>query len=255
MRYTIEKPERSISIYALAVVVCMGLAALFIAAFFAFSEVMPWYQALFAAVLIEAGAIVEALAFAKDNNRIAFMGLAISLIVSMTYNYIQASQAGHANGITNWWQLLTLAVGPLTALTFLSLALGRELKHHASLVSQWEADRQAWMEQKEAERKAEAEKERIRQERREAKLRRETARISDVSGVDAVTDFRHLPEEMLPEIAAMSPREIADKFPLIAPRTARDWPRRAKEAINQPSVRAQSSDGQHEPVNTGQGRE
>jgi hypothetical protein len=256
MKYTIPEPKQSIAAYILSAVVVIGLVALFIAAFVAFSAVMPPIQAFFAALLIESGAVVESLAFAKDKNGIAFAGLLFSLTVSATYNYIQVQQAG-AGTIENGWQLLTLAAGPLASLTFLSLALGKEFQQYEKAKNKWAEDRQEWyeteqlrQEQKQKELRAEQEAERLRLERQRARetrkkeaaeLRLVMARNNGNAGVSNIDDWRKVPEDMLPQIAAMSPQDVEVAFPLIAPRTARDWPRKAREKLELSAPENQSN--------------
>jgi hypothetical protein len=131
-----NKPTLSTSIYLLGGLVVIGLAALGIAAYTAFLQVAPWYQALFAAALIEASMVAEAIAIVRKN-WFAIPGVIISLLVSGTYNYIQAEQTGRIHGLTDGWQLLTLAIGPLSALFFLALSLGYEMRRHDREVDDW----------------------------------------------------------------------------------------------------------------------
>ena len=194
--YPISKPRPSASFWLLSVLVLVGLVALFLAADFAFSRIMHnHWQAAFAAGLIEAGMIVEAIAVMRSQkNWPALIGLVISLVVSGTYNYIQAEQAGLAAGITNPWQLLTLALGPLSALAFLAMAVGRELGEHEKRLATWQVKRQEWLEAWEARRHAqeiEAEKMRL---NAELKKEKELARLE-------LRERRRLQPAQLPEIA------------------------------------------------------
>lgn len=174
--FTIEKPRIPVTAWLMGAVILIGLAALGIAAYHAFIQVSPWYQALFSSLLIEVSAIVEAIALIRGKNWIAAAGLIVSLAVSGTYNYIQAETAGAASGLSNAWQLFTLAVGPLSALTFLSMTLGRELRAHEEKVSQWQVQRQAWVDRLADERKKEQERQdqqRLQEEERVRKLQEE----------------------------------------------------------------------------------
>jgi hypothetical protein len=149
MNFLTPKPRLSPLVYGLIALAAVGLLALGIAAYTAFIQVAGWVQALAASVLIEAVMVLEAMAIIR-RNRWAIAGVVVSLIVSVTYNYIQAQHAGAAHGLTNWWQLGTLAVGPLSALLFLALTIGHELAQHDQRVDQWSAGRQAWQQQQAA---------------------------------------------------------------------------------------------------------
>lgn len=232
-RYTIPPPDTPISLYALTLALIAGLIALYIAAFHAFSQVMQPMQASFNAALIEIGAVVEAIALVRGRNKIALLALVLSIIVSATYNYIQVSTAGAALGLTNDWQLLTLALGPLLALTFLALTTGGELAAHEQRKAEWHADRQTWLE-----------KEIAREQRREGRARQNYREVpgkfptpeggkkrekSPVLVTPIYTDFRQIPPELYPKIAAMSTREIRQTFRLSEPKTAYNWQQNAKK--------------------------
>jgi len=131
-----KKPSSPITVYILAPVVLIGLAALFLAARAAFSTIAGREQSIAAALLIEAGTVSEALAFARSRNRIAGAALIISFSVSLSYNVTQAHDA-RPDLVT--WQLAAFGAGPLSALTFISLALGEELRIHAQHVAAWRA--------------------------------------------------------------------------------------------------------------------
>jgi biotin operon repressor len=156
MNYSIQKPRPSVALYLLSILVLAGLVALFLAADYAFRQIMESrLQAIFAAVLIEAGMIVEAIAVMRSKkNWPALVGLFVSLLVSGTYNYIQAEHAGKLVGIEGSWQLLTLALGPLSALTFLAMAVGRELGDFERRLEAWHISRQKWLEDQDARRQA-----------------------------------------------------------------------------------------------------
>lgn len=168
-----SKPVLSAAFWLLAVLALVGLAALFLAADHAFGQVMPWYQAMFAALLIEAGMVSEAVALARGRNWLAAAGMGISLVVSGTYNYIQVAAVGQSLGLAGW-PLFALALGPLFALSFLALAIGQELRMYEALLADWQADqdvqaaqeaqqaaqgvalRQAWLDEQERLRQAAA---------------------------------------------------------------------------------------------------
>lgn len=141
--FTIPRPQAGITVHLMAVLVAVGLAALFVAAYTAFDKVMPSVQAVFAATLIEAALIIEALALIRGRNKLALVGLIVSLSVSGIYNYIQVTAEAAAEGLTGWPLLIALSLGPLAALVSLSLALGDELRKHEMTVTEWQEKRQA----------------------------------------------------------------------------------------------------------------
>ena len=155
MLYQTPKPKPSIVIYFLAVMVVVGLVAMFLAARYAFGQVMGNdAQAFAAALLIEASMIVEAITIVRARawkaNIPALIGLVVSILVSGTYNYVQVQHAGKAAGIVDTWQLTSLALGPLSALVFLAMAVGRELRSYEEAVSTWENERQDWQKKHDA---------------------------------------------------------------------------------------------------------
>lgn len=130
----LSRPRPPVTVWVLSGVTVAGLVALFLAARSAFGMVASPAQATAAAVLIEAGTIVEALSFARSRNRVALVALGISFVVSATYNVTQAVNAGA--GLA-WWQVLALGLGPLSALVFISLTLGEELRLYGRRVDEW----------------------------------------------------------------------------------------------------------------------
>lgn len=130
------KPEMPISVWLLGLVVGVGLVALFLAARAAFGTVAGKEQAVAAALLIEAGTVVEALAVARSRNRIAGAGLVISFLVSVSYNVTQVVDVRPG---LEMWQILAFGVGPLSALTFISLALGEEVRLYGLRVDEWKS--------------------------------------------------------------------------------------------------------------------
>ena len=135
-------PRFPLAGWGLAAAVGLGLVALFIAAYTAFSAVMTREHALFAAAVVEIGAVVGALALARArgvvDGLLAFAEVAIAVTVSATYNYTQVAQAAAALKISQW-ELVMLALGPLAALVFLALNLGRAIRQHEQDVSAYHA--------------------------------------------------------------------------------------------------------------------
>ncbi|MBE7473185.1 MAG: hypothetical protein DPW09_24835 [Anaerolineae bacterium] len=151
--YPHPRPTEPVQLYLLAGLASFGLLALWLAAFHAFLKVASGPQAFFAATLIEAGLIIEALALIKRPHVwYTWVAVGISLMVSGTYNYIQA--AAVAGESLNTWMLLTLALGPLAALAFVSLTLGHELREYQNRVETWQTDKAAWLEQRRLEAEA-----------------------------------------------------------------------------------------------------
>lgn len=130
------RPSVPVTVWVLSAVVGSGLVALFLAARAAFGSYAGREQAVAAALLIEAGTVVEALALARSRNRIAGGALAVSYLVSLSYNYTQVHDARPGLAV---WQLVAFAAGPLSALTFISLALGEELRLYGERVAEWSA--------------------------------------------------------------------------------------------------------------------
>ena len=150
--YPHARPTAPVQLFLLSVLSVAGLAALWLAAFHAFLKVASPVQAFFAASLIEAGMVIEALALVR-RSRVwyVWLGVGVSLTVSATYNYIQAAGAAP---LLNWWQLGTLALGPLAALCFVSLTLGYELREYQARLEKWQTDRAIWLEQRRQEAEA-----------------------------------------------------------------------------------------------------
>jgi hypothetical protein len=137
------KPRFPITIPLLAIVTGAGLISLFLAAHYAFGQVtVSPVHAIAAALLIETAMAFEAITFTRTGNRLALVGLIVSFAVSMLYNYVQASLRAtelHTSWIIHEAVLFALAVGPLSALAFVALALGNEMKKYAERVEAWEA--------------------------------------------------------------------------------------------------------------------
>jgi hypothetical protein len=161
--YPYAKPTPPTQLWALGLITVGGLIALFFAAFHAFSLVAMPTQAFFAAVIIEAGLVVEALALInKPKTLYPWLGLLISFLVSGTYNYVQAASAGQDLASA---ELLALAFGPLSALAVVSLTFGNELRDYQERIAIWEDNRAMWVDN-----------ERMRLERKEDRQREKSAR-------------------------------------------------------------------------------
>lgn len=183
--YPYQKPSVSIQLILIGCIAVSGLLALFIAAYHAFLLVAAPPQAFFAALVIEAGLIVEALALiSKPKTLPPWIGLIISYIVSGTYNFTQAAQAG--GEFLGIWELVALAFGPLSALAVVSLTFGNELRAYQDRVGQWEQNRADWVEgerirleeiQQQREREREELEARTRQEQRELEAKQRQERL------------------------------------------------------------------------------
>lgn len=198
LQYPYEKPKPPIQLWLLSTLVIVGLVALFLAAFHAFSQVAIWPQALAAAFLIEVGLVIESIALIKRPKSIfPWIALVIAYIVSGTYNYTQA-QAAETN--LNWWQLSTLALGPLSALAFVSLTLGYELREHQRKIEEWNRKRAEWAEIERKRLEERAEKERKRQERRAERDRKRAEERAE----------RDRKAEILPEFSGNFPQWLPE---------------------------------------------
>jgi len=146
--YPHPRPAPPPQLYLLVTLACFGLTALFLAAFSAFKLVAAPPQAFFAATLIEAGLIVEALTLAlRPRTAAPWIGLLISYTVSARYNIIQAAAAAPQ---LDPFSLYALSLGPLSALAFVSLTLGGELRRYQSDLSAWQEAAAAWLNEKTA---------------------------------------------------------------------------------------------------------
>jgi hypothetical protein len=275
--YTKEKPRPPVTAWLLGSVLLFGLAALFLAAFEAFRQVMSPGQAFFSALLIETAAVVEAVAFARDRKGIAAAGLVVSLAVSATYNYIQVETAGLERGITNWWQLLSLAIGPLSALAMLSLSLGTILREHERRVAAWEADRQHWVDRERARAQRRADRREAEGRQVSGKLPEGEAGLPEVSEEDsarraeliercrpvfpdgfrfaAISRWDQLAPEQKAALAGLRGPEIRILFPGVNERSARNWAAEAATLARE-GVRAGQAEqnGQNEaPMGQGGG--
>lgn len=168
-QYPIDKPKPPIQLVFLAVITVCGLAALFFAAFASFRiSTGNTAQAIFAALLIEVGLAAEAFALIKRPRSVyPWIGLIIAFFVSGTYNWYQAEMhTKEAEIVISNVILFALAFGPLSALAFISLTLGNEIREYQTATGKWQDNAMEW-----------AEKERKRLERAEnkAEIRRKKA--------------------------------------------------------------------------------
>jgi hypothetical protein len=103
---------------------------------------MTFEHALAAALVVEAGAVVEAWALARARGigdmALAGLAVALSVVVSAQYNYAQVAMAGVAAIVTDPNMLNALAYGPLAALVFFSLNFGRTVRRHDAEVLAYE---------------------------------------------------------------------------------------------------------------------
>lgn len=144
--YTMEKPKISLLIWGLILMMIIGLVGLGTATYSAFSLTTPWWQALAFSLIIELGAILEAIAIIR-NNKYAIPGLIISLFVSGLYNYTQARNAGLLLNVplTNPFELAALSIGPLSAVFFMALTLGKEYKKYEEELINWKEGKRLWL--------------------------------------------------------------------------------------------------------------
>ncbi|MEM7343594.1 MAG: hypothetical protein AAF485_05080 [Chloroflexota bacterium] len=141
--YHIPKPKTPIQLWLLGALATSGLAALWLAAFNAFQQIAGPIQAGFAATLIEAGLIIEATAYIRYRTWYALVGLSVSVVVSGIYNYVQVIAD---NNTLTIGPSIALALGPLSALTFIALAFGDVLKRHQTAVEEWQKAQTTWLE-------------------------------------------------------------------------------------------------------------
>lgn len=225
MNYTISKPKPPIVVILLGMAVLVGLCAMFLAAYAAFGQIMPFPQNVFAAALIEVGLVVEAIAFSRGKNWLAFVGLFVGVLVSGSYNYVQAEKAG--TGL-NSLLLLAMALGPLSSLSFLAMTFGKELEKFEALVKKWESDRQVWVD-------AQIEKDNRRKDRQMARqLEQQNRQLSgnfpNTESATKTSDWRKLTLNEKQTIVSMKPSEIMRVYP-ISDRTSRNWKTMALEEL------------------------
>lgn len=146
--YSIPRPAYPMTARALTLVLVIGLIGLGLVAFEVFSLIDGPVVAGAFALVIELGAISEAISILKKN-RPAWVGLTISLLVSGLYNFTRAAQANEllATQLSEV-ELIALSIGPLSAVLFIALSLGHALKEYEQNVEAWERARQAWADDK-----------------------------------------------------------------------------------------------------------
>jgi len=244
---TNNKPRLPITVYALALVCLAGLIALFLAANEAFGTVAGpgvrgQTQAIAAALLIEAGLVVESIAVARSRNKLAVIGLALSFLVSASYNYTQASDR---RPDLQGWQLLALAIGPLSALTFLSLALGDEIRRYNEMIRVWADEIVAYQRKEDALARRRQERHERRADRPGAEqAKRSTGQVTGQAtreGAPArsrpVVRWADRSEYIEaaraePDLLELTGHEIARIAGKKSPKTGRRWKAKAREAIN-----------------------
>lgn len=149
MTYTIEKPKFGLWTKALFGVVLLGLVGLGTVAYETFLLFQKPIIALAFAIIIELGAVTEALGLANGISKRTWWivpGLIITLLVSGGYNYLTVARAGEllAPQVTNPLILATIGVGPLSSIFFMSIGLGFKVKEHEEEVQTWQLNKQAW---------------------------------------------------------------------------------------------------------------
>lgn len=180
MNYPIPKPSYPVTMWVLAAAVLLGLAGLGLVAYEVFSIMDSRPVAVAFALVIELGAISEALSIIR-RNRPAIVGLLVSVAVSAVYNYTRGAQASAALSTPlGDMQLIALALGPLSATLFLALSLGHELREYDRRVQSWQAAAAQWMIKHEAETEARrlAHEERIEKARIRAEVKAQQHRSS-----------------------------------------------------------------------------
>jgi len=150
--YTIPKPSFPPVLYLYGGLLVAGLLTLFVSAYSAFSSVMSPQQSFLAALVVEGGMLAEAFSAISSRNRLAVIALIVSLGISLTYNFIQASTIGERNGINNITMISVLALGPIFAIVTLSFAFGGEYRKYQERIDRWSKDRQDWIDSEQARR-------------------------------------------------------------------------------------------------------
>lgn len=143
--YQKQKPVEGLAIKGLKVVLLAALLGLGLVAFEVFSLIDNPVVSVAFAVVIELGAMVEAINVLK-RNKLAGVGLVVSLLISGFYNFTRANQANAGLAVKlGDFELVALAIGPLVATLTLSLALGQAQKDLEQAVARWEAEYQTWI--------------------------------------------------------------------------------------------------------------
>lgn len=247
--FQIPRPQVPIQLFLLAALDVAGFLALWLAAYHAFSGVAGPFQAFFAATLIEAGMVIEALALIKRPKVwYTWLGVIFSLVVSGGYNYIQAATAVTVDGVItlNPFLLLTLALGPLSALCFVSLTLGHELREYQEQSEKWTLDRAAWFEAR-----------RIESEQRQVQLDQELqARLERVQHNESERQERVRRAEFETqrniELARLENERLETERRFQAEQSERDWQRKQTERTQKLEQRkerlAEQIENQHEPA-------
>jgi len=182
--YPIDKPRPSIQLVLLAVITIFGLTALFFAAFASFQiSTGNVAQAFFAAILIEVGLAVEAMALIKrPKSPFPWIGLILAFLVSGVYNWYQVEIHTQPNQIAlSPVVLLALALGPLSALAAVSLTLGNEIREYQILTGNWQIDMMKWTE-KERKRLERAESQQIAYRKLPETPKQEAVNLPEITG-------------------------------------------------------------------------
>lgn len=169
-------------IAALTITVFFGVGALIIAAFKAFyAATGDVLQSVFAALLIETGAIdiAFALMVLKKNHLLYLTGAAIHFGISVAYNYVQVST--HVMAYSTWLEgrtvlVMALAVGPVVALLFIALTLGSVVEAYSKYQSVEESAGIEFQREMEREKLRLEHEERLMEIRERAKLERQKLR-------------------------------------------------------------------------------
>jgi len=210
------KPRISLTVYILGALIIVGLVALWYAAYDAFSITSGRdTQAALLAILIEAGAIAELLALVDNpKDPYAKLGAGISFVVSISYNYIQASNHTVAHNIVISEPLLVaLAIGPLSVVFTLALVMGRAIRAHREAAAKWDADR----------RKAVA-SDTIRQEERE-----DRRRLEELKSLERIEKAR-----IRASVKAQKASEEPPKLPEELPKPSEELPKLPEGIIRLP---------------------
>lgn len=158
--YAVPKPVLPVAAYLLGACVLFGLLGLGLVAYSVFAMVDTFLVALAFAAVIEFGMISEAVSILRGN-WYAAVGILISLIVSGFYNYTKVAQAAALLSVKmGGFEIVALAIGPLSAVFFLALSFGLELKQHEASLGKWNENYANWLKaQQDQAKQQEAEKE------------------------------------------------------------------------------------------------
>lgn len=244
MSYPISKPAYPVTAKVLAAAVLLGLAGLGLVAYEVFRIMDSVPVAIAFALVIELGAISEALSMIRKN-RPAMFGLLVSVLVSGVYNYTRGAQASASLATPlGDVQLIALALGPLSATLFLALSLGHELKEYDRRVQSWQARAAQWHLDRETEqqRAALASQERIEKARIRAQARVNTRVITQNQSVITQPEVKGTYQDFVTTLrerngsGPLSVEEIQERFG-VSRKTAYNWiNKRAAETQDAPAI-------------------